>query len=286
MSLRPSRPQPAFAVLILLAFAFFGISRTSGAGWATVLVAGVVAAVIVGAIAPAFVVRTARLTINAPDAGTVGSPLELYIDARGAVVAEIAALGTGYFPLESGTLTVAPNRRGVFRVVEVRVSSSAPLGFVPWNRRFTVDLGRDLEIGPTPLTTTTPVARKAREAGDEDIRSTREYEPGDSFKSVHWPATARTGALIVRQMDAPNAPDVIIAVDLTGDPDLAETRASRAAGLARAAMASGANVTLATCERSGSVTMAATSTRAVNARLARAVAGPLNLPAENEVTYA
>jgi uncharacterized protein (DUF58 family) len=283
--IRPQRPRPALLVLILLAFAFFGISRTSGAGWATVLVAGIIGAIIVGAFAPVAVVRRARLSIEAPEAGTVGSPMELALDARGPVVADIAAFGTGPFALHTGTLSIVPTKRGVFRVIEITVSSTAPLGFMPWRRRFTVDLGRDLEIGPSPLSSGAPVARQARDTGDEDVRSTREYEPGDTFKSIHWPATARTGTLIVRQMDAPTAPDVVIAVDLSGDRDLAEIRASRAAGLARAALDMGAKVTLATCETSGPVTSPVTSARAINARLARAIDGPLNLPGDYEVTF-
>jgi hypothetical protein len=36
-----------------------------------------------------------------------------------------------------------------------------------------------------------------------DFRSIREYQPGDPMKSIHWPATARSHSIKVRQMDRP-----------------------------------------------------------------------------------
>jgi uncharacterized protein (DUF58 family) len=147
-----------------------------------------------------------------------------------------------------------------------------------WQRRVTIAFDQPIEIGPRVITGSVPPARRTRDIGDEDVRGVRPYEPGDTMKSIHWPATARAGSLTVRQLDAPVAPNVVIAVDLNLlSSEANEERASRAAGMARAALDSGAAVILATCELDGPVTAAVTSASAVNRRLARAISGPLAL---------
>jgi uncharacterized protein (DUF58 family) len=281
--LRPARPRGGFVVLLLLAGAFFGISRTSGAGWATVLVAGVLGTCIASFVLPALVLLRPRLTVSGPEEGSVGSRLDLTIAGREGIVADIAALATGPFALSSGTLPSNPPRRGVLSDLRVDLRSTAPLGLVEWRRTMHTTLPAPIEIGPMPRSATAPPPRQRFSAGDEDLRGMRPYEPGDSLKTVHWPATARTGTLTIRQFDAPAQPELVIAVDLNTSDDAAEALASRAAGLAYEVLATGVSVVLATCEPTGPRTERVTTRSEANRRLARAVAGPLWLPGDANV---
>ncbi len=102
----------------------------------------------------------------------------------------------------------------------------------------------------------------------------REYVDGDPIRLVHWPATARTGGVMVRELEGPQRPKLVIVVDLRGHPPDAEVTASRAAGLAGAALADGIAVELATVESTGARNGPVQSPLEVGRRLARAVAGP------------
>ena len=48
--------------------------------------------------------------------------------------------------------------------------------------------------------------------GEDDI-SVRDYRDGDDLRRVHWPATARTGSLMVRQEDRPAMKRAIVLLD-------------------------------------------------------------------------
>ena len=78
----------------------------------------------------------------------------------------------------------------------------------------------------------------------------REYVDGDPIRLVHWPSTARTGAVMVRELEGPQRPRLVVVVDLRGAESEAEIAASRASGLALAALAAGTLVDLATVEAS------------------------------------
>jgi uncharacterized protein (DUF58 family) len=277
--LRPVKVHAGFIVLALLAGAFFGISRTSGAGWATVLVAGVIGTCLAAFVLPAIVLARPRLTIAPAAEGTVGTSLDVEITGREGIVADVPQLGTGPFALRNGNLAAHPTRRGVVIDVAASLSSATPLGLVTWKRTIAIMLPNACEIGPQPLASVMPPPQQRFENGDEYLRGVRPYVPGDSIKKVHWPATARTGALAVRQYDAPAQPEIVIVVDLSG-PD-SEAIASRAAGLAGEILAGGDSVSLATHEPSGARTERVATRSEINRRLARATSGPLDIPSDS-----
>ncbi len=150
-------------------------------------------------------------------------------------------------------------------------------------------LARPMEVGPRPLdgqlprptggsAAATRVVGVTAAAGDA-VKATREYVAGDAIKLVHWPATARAGELMVKDLESPGAPMVVIAVDLQGGPPGAvEAAASRAAGLAVAALRAGIPVVLLTAEAAGPASGRVTSPVEVGRRLARAVGGRLPAP--------
>lgn len=273
--LHPRRAKAPALVTAALAVAFFGISRTSGSGWATVLVACLVGGLLAGSLLPAVHLGRAHIGFTPPTDGTVSLAMPVQVRGLPGILAEIPELATGLFRAESGLFTAHPARRGVSTALTVRLRSSWPLGMVEWARVQHHALARPLEVGPLPADIDPSDTTPHPSAGDQDVRSIRGYRPGDSIRSLHWPATAKTGHMMVRETDGVTTAPVIIVVDLTGPAEAVEPAASRAAGLAMSALARGVPVVLATAEPTGPMTAAVTSPLEVSRRLARAVAGPV-----------
>jgi uncharacterized protein (DUF58 family) len=79
----------------------------------------------------------------------------------------------------------------------------------------------------------------ARQALMEDpsrIRGMRGYQPGDSMRTIHWPASAAAGQLLTKQIDPSTARTTVVALDLiqrdfragsrSSGPELAVTAAA------------------------------------------------------------
>ena len=299
MAGRTSRPRPAnlsrpALSLAAVAFALFGIARTTGSGWLIVILTGIGSVVALSALLPWFALRSVTVTVEAPREGTVGRTAELTIEVLAGSASrpvKLLPLGfdgpwTGVVTPARGQLPLVPMKRGVFTSVLLDVRSAAPLGLVWWKRKVLVELPRPFEIGPRPVEVRLDAPRGSDDSGADDgrissstadaVKTIREYTAGDPIKLVHWAATARAGELMVKELEAPVAPMLCIAVDLRGhDADLVEGAASRAAGLARAGLAAGVPVTLLTAEVTGPRSGPVTSPSEVNRRLARAVAGAL-----------
>ena len=103
-------------------------------------------------------------------------------------------------------------------------------------------------------------------------RGARSYGPGDSWRLVHWRATAHAGTLMVKELERPSAEPVVVTVDLPEDPDEAERVAERALGTVVALLQGGSTVLLGTLEASGRVVALVADRRVAGRRLARAVA--------------
>jgi uncharacterized protein (DUF58 family) len=283
---RPILVPKAAVVLELVGLALFVVARTTGAGWDIVLLCGVIAVVCTGSVLPALVLGRVRVSATAPADATVGRsvPIELTVHARHVKV-KVLTFDSDWLRVErpaGGPVVVVPSRRGVLTALQVEVVTAAPLGLARWRRRFLVPLAVPVDVAPRREPTRCPiVAGDTRTpsdlallapGGDELTRGVREYLDGDPIRSVHWPATARTGAVMVREYEGPRRPVVVILVDLRGpDPELV---ASRAAGMADDALRAGARVELATAEVDGPRAGAVPTPLHVGRRLARAVIGP------------
>lgn len=292
---RPERVSRPWLVLACLALAFFGIARTTGSGWVTVVLCVVLACLLYGMAWPAVAVCRVTLRVSTPRDATVDRSLVVRADVTAGSGLRMRLLDppgdwVSVHGRVGGELVVCPARRGVFESVDVQVASAAPLGLFWWRRALSVALDAPLEVGPRRLAPShdelpwSGAAGQADEArghtGQDMVRSIRAYLPGDAARLVHWPATARWGDLMVREMEAPELPRLAIVVDLRHGGGRAEGAASRAAGLAEAALGQGLAVWLVTAERGGGVTGEVASARQVGRRLARAVAaappeGPL-----------
>lgn len=286
-----SRPALSLAAV---AFALFGIARTTGSGWLIVILTGIGSVVALAAVLPWFSLRKVTVTVEAPREGTVGRTAELTIDVqagRSAQPLKLLPLGfdgpwTGIITPARGQLPLVPMKRGVFTSVLLDVRSAAPIGLVWWKRRVHVELARPFEVGPMPAPVDLEAPRGADESGTDDgrvasatadaVKTIREYVAGDPIKLVHWAATARAGELMVKELESPVAPVLCIGVDLRGGREAAvEEAAARAAGLALAALRAGVPVTLLTSEATGPRSGPVAAPSEVNRRLARAVPGPL-----------
>lgn len=255
------------------------------------VLAGLFGALVLGIVWPLVTVRTMGLrVVAAPSDLVVGqlATLELELTGRasglsigatgaGAAVVDVVAPGRIRIPL-----TVS--QRGVYRRVRIDVGSDAPFGILWATRARAIELPRQLLVGPgiqafdahpgeLPGDLQDPLPSGAGSTG-EAVRSVRPYVTGDPAHLVHWPSTARTGALVVRELEPPAARGLAIVVDLSvDDASLADEAAARAAGAAESARAHGARVVLCTVEADGPVVAEAPDDVAVQRRLALAVEG-------------
>ena len=285
----PGPPRLARTALVLagLGAAFFLIARTTGSGWVTVLLCGAAGCLLTGAAWPFFVLRGVEVRAASPRDATVGQPLAvpLAVRASSGIRLRLADPPGGWTWADGpvgGQVVVTPARRGVLTAVTVEMSSAAPFGLVWWRRWAELALDAPLEVGPrrvavTPgdlesagLTGSLDVAEG--HGGHDSVRSVRPYAPGDAACLVHWPATARWGEVMVKELEGPERPTLAVVVDLRGGGERAEEAAARAAGLAEAALRRAIPVWLLTAEGGGPATGPVATPLAVGRRLARAVA--------------
>lgn len=278
-------------VLAAVTGALYIVGRTTGSGWVVVMLCGAIALIVVGAAWPALALAVVGVEADAGGDATVGRPGPVRIVVTGrsrALRLRTLVPPSGWVHVDAptrGELTATPEMRGVFTAIVVQVRSAAPLGFVTWSRRLTVPAARALEVAPAPADVAAPpVSSGAQGAaddalgaalGDEVTRGVREYAPGDPFRRVHWPATARSGAVMVRELDGPRHPQLGLVVDLRPSGDAAERAASRAAGIAYDALRRGIPVVLHTSEADGPTVTDVITVRDAGRCLARAVDGPL-----------
>lgn len=114
-------------------------------------------------------------------------------------------------------------RRGVFHSGRVRVLSSDPFGLFQMGRDFT-DARRYVvypaihplpQLDP-PLAGLPAGRRRARrfDAVATDGASLRAYRPGDAFRRIHWPYTARMNAPMVKEFDIDQSAEAWLVLDL------------------------------------------------------------------------
>jgi uncharacterized protein (DUF58 family) len=117
-------------------------------------------------------------------------------------------------------------RRGRFTLGPVWVTSGDPFGIFRTSRK----LVGDANVVVYPRTVRLP--RFGRVPGvlpggslqgqrvqftTPNVSSVRDYRPGDAFNRIHWPTSARTNRLMVREFELDPTADVWIVVDLERD---------------------------------------------------------------------
>jgi uncharacterized protein (DUF58 family) len=291
LRLWPSRVPRRGLGLLGLAATLALVGRASGAGWVVVLLCVVATVVVMATVWPVVTLARTRVElIRTPRDATAGSVTTFEVLVRGAgsgvrlrlVVGGTkggwrAAIGTC-----QGAVVAVPSARGVVTLVTAELEGAGPLGLVSWRRRIGLPLPVPLEVGPAPaavslgdfvavgIGASNTAARET--AGHDTVRGVRDYATGDPIRIVHWPATARWGELMVKEMEDPTALELVIVVDLRGESDRTEAAASIAAGLARAGLNASLAVSLLTAEQGGPRAGRVSSGVQAGRRLARAVA--------------
>jgi uncharacterized protein (DUF58 family) len=228
--------------------------------------------------------------VDSPGDATAGSTATVTLKVTGAgsgvrvrwrdahvTSAWVAAVGTC-----QGQVMVTPHRRGVVTVMTAQVECAGPLGLAAWSRRVASVLPRAMEVGPSPAAVKLEDAEGigpwpaeallSGSTGDDTLRGVRPYAAGDPLRIVHWPATARWGEVMVKELEDLLTQELVVVVDLRGDPERTEEAASYAAGLADAGLRAGLPVSLLTAEEGGPRAGHVMGVVHVGRRLARAVA--------------
>lgn len=288
----------AFGTMVAFALAF-GLQLAPAATDRQILAVvwcGLLAAFVLGIAWPLVAVRRVRLTASSPRDAMVGQVVDLEVGVAGAgsscAVRALDPTGPWHHVGADGTGTVEhlADHRGLFPIVRLEVRVTAPLGILAARRVHAVRLPFAVEVAPRPLevdwlAASAPIdggldASTARPLGGDLVRSVRAYAPGDPAHLVHWPSTARTGSLVVRELEPPAPVGQAIVIDLRDLGVERERAAAYALGAAWAVLSSGGELVLCTAEASGPVTGRVRSHVDASRRLARAVEGAPGEPPE------
>ncbi|MDH6237524.1 DUF58 domain-containing protein [Cryobacterium sp. CG_9.6] len=132
--------------------------------------------------------------------------------------------------------SVTPRIRGVYAFGPLLLGRTDPFGLAV--REHPVGQPHDLVVTPrvTPLAATGVSVTRSDGSVRDLLRSlnpmsdeliAREYRPGDPFRRVNWPATARHGQIMVRQEEQRSNPEARIILDTTLNSHSAIERARR-----------------------------------------------------------
>ena len=171
-------------------------------------------------------------SLRVEGAGKTGS-------ARGAILE--TPVYFPYLPRRGRAKQIVPllfPERGVYQQEAFRIVTRFPFGFLQKARR--VNLRADVLVYPSidatqQLREILPALEGAmeniRKGHGHDLYALRDYQPADSARHVHWKASARLGALMVREFTRENDRRVLLVFDPTvtwseADPQAAQFRES------------------------------------------------------------
>jgi uncharacterized protein (DUF58 family) len=260
------------------AILLFLVGTNIQSGWLFVLSSLLLGALAGGLIIPFAMVRGLRVERRAPPEAFAGDevPVDLVVENRGggsrlsvvmrdAHIAPVTVLVPALPAGEQITLRSVrvAARRGIVEGGEVQVASTAPFGvaeamrtieahgrIVIFPRVMPVDLSPFLAgwIGSSAVH-----GPSARRGNGQELLGVRDYRYGDSVRNVHWPSTARRGALVVREMEVERPAGLLILVDTWADggegQSLLDLCCTVAASVAVQAQGSGHDVLLGAAER-------------------------------------
>jgi uncharacterized protein (DUF58 family) len=294
---RPARPWASIPVSVLILFLWWVVAHNSGSGWVQFVGDVAFGTILIGLLGPALTVSRAKIRlVAAPADGNAGLPIVVELAASSrlrvrpiAPPGPEAMIGAVTGGRSDDDVTLLPLNRGVYRELSLELASAAPFGLQWWSRRLTVPLPTRLHVAPRrgrPISLAHLESRSegnlakpmVTEAGDP--RGVRRYRPGDQRRRVHWPSTAHTGELMVREAEVPSVHPITLKVALPNDAAAADRLAERAMGTAIVLINRGSPFVLATDETQGTVVGPVDNVLEAGRRLARAIAA--GKPAEIE----
>ena len=128
-----------------------------------------------------------------------------------------------YLPRKGRARQIVPlvfPRRGVYQQEAFRLVTRFPFGFLQKSRRVSLPT----EALVYPPVDATPQLREVlpwlegaiesrRKGQGQDLYALRDYQPADSARHVHWKASARLGALMVREFTRENERRILLVFD-------------------------------------------------------------------------
>ncbi|MFV1961989.1 MAG: DUF58 domain-containing protein [Acidimicrobiia bacterium] len=145
---------------------------------------------------------------------------------------EVESLGLAAFEIAklmgdetaSATYRVTCRPRGVYRVGPARASTSDPLSLAelsapdgPIDRLVVFPTVEELTGFPA-IRGQDPAMNASRpehsQRGGEDFYTLREYQRGDDMRRVHWPYSAKTDELMIRQLETPWQSRALVLLDV------------------------------------------------------------------------
>jgi uncharacterized protein (DUF58 family) len=279
----------AGSVFAVLAWA--AVAHSSGSGWVQAVGALMAAVLVTGLAAPLFPARRGTAVCTwSPSDGVAGEPVGLTLEVNGAYritprypvgpACQAAGRSRGRRSVE---MTVTPDRRGVTELVVIELASCAPFGLLWWAHDLEVDLPRPLHVAPRSGPPGAVETRSDDALGDAvrrvpaglgDPRGVRPYRPGDTRRSIHWPATSHVGSLMVREKERQTDDPIVVEVVLSAVPAEAESETERFMAAVSRYLAAGQPVVLVTDEVEGRTVRPVVDRIDLGRRLARAVAAP------------
>lgn len=157
--------------------------------------------------------------------------------------------------------SIPTRRRGVFEVGPFEIERVDPFSLTVGRRRDAAQTSVTVHpkvydlVGPhgaVRVVENESVLRRATSDPMSGFVSMREYVAGDDPRMIHWPTTARTGTLMVREHVEVRRPEFTVVLDTSptvGTPDDFEEAVDVAATLAVHAIRSGLDVVVRTTER-------------------------------------
>lgn len=166
---------------------------------------------------------TVTLLIENQSRRAVGSILiEDDVNQLGVASFEVAKLRRRESTTATYRVTCRP--RGVYRVGPTMVSASDPLGLAetrlpagPVDRIVVYPALEELSGFPI-VRGQDPAMQASRpehsRRGGEDFYTLREYQRGDDLRRVHWPSSAKTDELMIRQLETPWQSRALVLLDV------------------------------------------------------------------------
>lgn len=169
------------------------------------------------------------------------------------VIDQVESLGVASFEISSipsgdtatATYRVICRPRGVYQVGPSRAISSDPLGLAelaaadgPTDHLVVYPTVEALDGFPAVRGQDPSMAASRPEhsqRGGEDFYTLREYQRGDDLRRVHWPSSAKTNQLMIRQLETPWMSRALVMLDVRAQvyesEDAFETAVSGAASV-------------------------------------------------------
>ncbi|HEY5889386.1 MAG TPA: DUF58 domain-containing protein [Acidimicrobiia bacterium] len=127
----------------------------------------------------------------------------------------------------TATYRVTCRPRGVYRVGPTEITNGDPFGLAqtragsgPVDRIVVYPSIEDLTDFPI-IRGHDPAMQASRpehaRQGGEDFYTLREYQRGDDLRRVHWPSSARTDELMIRQLETPWQSRALVLLDVRAD---------------------------------------------------------------------